>query len=276
MGWLNKGKHTPPLSSKLICDYLLFRFKSGSSTTYVNSIRSAINFFTLSKLNLENDVFIIRLFKYFYKEKPLRARYTSFWPVNKLLEFLKSWHPIQNLSLKQLTLKTIALIALSSSDRGQTIHLASINNMEVSDNKIKFVIRERLKNTRKIIKPTIISCISSKSEDLNVCAYVKDYLERTREFRKDQTQLFISWISKKPVSRTTLARWLKLVLSLAGIDTQKFKAHSYRGAGLSKAFQRGASIHQIVEAGNWSNCGIFKNYYNAPSEPEIGNLILED
>jgi len=228
-------------------------------------------------LNLENNIFVSRLFKFFYKERPLRAWYTSFWPVNKLLEFLKSWYPIQNLSLKQLTLKTVALIALSSSDRGQTIHLASINNMVISDEKIQFVIREKLKNTRKIIKLTIISCISFELECLNVCSYVKNYNNRTNEFRKNEGQLFISWISKKPVSRPTLARWLKLVLSMAGIDTTKFKAHSYRGAGLSKAFQKGASLHQIVQAGNWSNCEFFKKYYNVPTcGSEIGTLILED
>jgi len=33
VGWLNKGKHSPSLCSKLICEYVLFKFKSGCSTT---------------------------------------------------------------------------------------------------------------------------------------------------------------------------------------------------------------------------------------------------
>ena len=166
---------------------------------------------------------------HFFRERHLRACYTTFWPVSKLLDFLKSWHPIQNLSLKQLTLKTIALVALTSSDRGQTLHLASIKNMVLSDNKIQFVIRDRVKGTRKTLKPTIISCISSNSEPLDVYSYMKAYIQKTESSRKEHSQLFLSWINKKPVTRQTLARWLKLVLGFAGIDTSKFKAHSYRG-----------------------------------------------
>ena len=182
---------------------------------------------------------------------------------------------MDSLSLKQLTLKTIALIALSSSDRGQTIHLASIKNMTTSKDKVQFVIRDIVKNTRKILKPTIITCISTDLEELNVALYVQYYIKTTSSYRNGEDQLFISWASKKPVCRQTLARWLTTVLGMAGINTETFKAHSYRGAGLSKAYQKGASLDQIVKAGNWSNSCIFKNYYHAPSyESSVGALIL--
>ena len=76
--------------------------------------------------------------------------------------------------------------------------------------------------------------------------------------------------------KTSLARWLKEVLTLAGIDTNICKAHSYRGAGLSKAYQKGASLNQIVAAGNWSNASTFQHYYNAPcNDNSISSLILE-
>ena len=79
----------------------------------------------------------------------------------------------------------------------------------------------------------------------------------------------------KPVTKQSLSRWLTLVLKLAGIDTNKYQAHSYRGAGLSAAFSAGASISQIMAAGNWSNENTFRMYYNAPStDSSIGNLIL--
>ena len=221
---------------------------------------------------------MIRLFKYFYKERPLKARYSTFWPVEKLLNFLKTWHPIHSLSLRQLTLKTIALIALSSSDRGQTLHLASVNNMNVSSNKIEFVIRQKLKHTRKILRPTVITCVKSNIEELDVASHVSHYIDLTKEYRDDNGQLFLSWKTKKPVVKQSLARWLKLVLKLAGIDTNNYKAHSYRGAGLSKAYQRGASLQQIVAAGNWANATTFQRFYNAPppNETEIGNIILEN
>lgn len=44
------------------------------------------------------------------------------------------------------------------------------------------------------------------------------------------------------VSSSTIARWLKEVLHLAGIDTSIFKAHSYRSASTSAAFSCGISL----------------------------------
>ena len=184
---------------------------------------------------------------------------------------------MEKLSLKQLTLKTIALMAISSSDRGQTLHLASVKDMQIFNEKILFFIRDKLKHTRKIIKPCVITCVPSTISELNVSSYVSYYIEKTQEFRGETNQLFISWVTKKPVTKQTLARWLKTVLALAGIDTKFFKAHSYRGAGLSKAYQKGATINQIVEAGKWSNSNTFLRYYNAPcQEADIQNVILEN
>lgn len=239
-------------------------------------MRSAINFFSLSLFDLENDLIMKKLFKFFYKERPLRPRYSSFWPVDKVLNYLKSWHPPSNLDMKKLTLKTISLMALSCSDRGQTIHMASIDSMTIYDSKIEFIINQRRKNTRRVLKPTKIVCVSTEIEELNVLSYISNYLERSKEFRNDQKQLFLSWKTKKPVTRPTIARWLKHVLYLSGIDTSIFKAHSYRGAGLSKAFQRGVPIHQIIAAGDWTNASTFHRYYNAPIEENIENVILEN
>lgn len=149
--------------------------------------------------------------------------------------------------------------------------------MVASENKIQFIIRERVKNTRKILKPTIINCVSSDIVELDVALLVKHYIERTKTLRGSSDEFFISWVTKKPVSKQTLARWLKSVLDLAGIDTSIFKAHSYRGASLSHALQKGASIDDIIKAGNWSNANTFLKYYNAPQRgSDIGNLIIEN
>ena len=155
--------------------------------------------------------------------------------------------------------------------------MASIDNMSVSENKVEFIIRDRVKTTRRVLKPTVITCVVSDNEALNVANYVKMYIENTREFRKDNGKLFLSWATKKPVVKQSISRWLVEVLKLSGIDTTTYKAHSYRGAGLSHAYQKGASIQQIVDAGNWANDSTFKKFYNAPSyESAIGNIILDN
>ena len=50
------------------------------------------------------------------------------------------------------------------------------------------------------------------------------------------TKLFSLFVKPhKPVSTNSLARWIKSVLSNAGIDTSVFKAHSVRGASVTNA-----------------------------------------
>ena len=168
-------------------------------------------------------------------------------------------------------------MALSSSDRGQTLHLASTDSMVVSEDKVEFIIRKPTKTTRKVLKPLVISCISNPEENLNVAHFVKCYLEATKDFRGDYKSLFLSWKTRAPVVKASLARWLTLVLELAGIDTSTFKAHSYRGASLSNAYRKGATLQQILNAGNWTNASTFNRFYNAPScDSEIGRLVLDN
>ena len=263
----------------MIVSYLIFLFKRGFACSYLNAARSSFSFFSLDKLSLGQNVIICRLFRYFYLQRPLRQRYVTFWPVYSLLNHLKEWYPIENLSMKQLTLKCVSLLALTSSDRGQSIHLTNINQMHVSDGHIKFVINKRIKTTRRVLKPTIVNCVSEGIPELNVAMHIQEYINKTMQYRdpndESSMQLFISWKTFKPVTKQTIARWLTHSLRSAGIDTNRFKSHSYRGAGLSAAFAKGVSIDKIVSSGNWTNNQTFHSYYNAPADDsEVGRIIL--
>ena len=48
-------------------------------------------------------------------------RYKFTWDVNILLALLGIWFPLSNLDMKQPTLKTVALVALTSAQRSQTL-----------------------------------------------------------------------------------------------------------------------------------------------------------
>lgn len=66
----------------------------------------------------------------------------------------------------------------------------------------------------------------------------------------------------------TMARWLKIVLLAAGIDTKVFKTHSTRGASTSKANKLGLSVEQIMKIANWKSASTFQKFYNKPLENE--------
>jgi hypothetical protein len=79
----------------------------------------------------------------------------------------------------------------------------------------------------------------------------------TQGVRKD-SQLFVSFKNYKAVSTSTLARWLKSVLSMAGLDIKELKAHSFRGASSSAAVKAGCKISDILKTANWSSSKISK------------------
>ncbi|KAK2553629.1 Gag-Pol polyprotein [Acropora cervicornis] len=86
---------------------------------------------------------------------------------------------------------------------------------------------------------------------------------RTASIRQSlNSSLFVSYGKPyKVVSSATLARWLKVVLSLAGIDTSIFKCHSFRGASTSKAVSLGVPLDVILKAADWKNAGTFAKFY---------------
>ena len=79
------------------------------------------------------------------------------------------------------------------------------------------------------------------------------------------------------MTKFSLTRWLKTVLSLSGIDTKVFSAHSYRGASLSSAYNNGVSLDAILKAGDWTNADTLVNqFYAYTSYTPVGQMILNE
>ena len=143
---------------------------------------------------------------------------------------------------------------------------------------ISFVITERLKTTRKRLKPKVVTVPVCNDDALNPKLYVEAYIAKTAQFRRpEHNKLFLSWATKRPVTKPTLARWLKHALREAGIDTSVYSAHSYRGSSLSAAFAKGVSLEKIVKAGDWTNVNTFKAHYLAHNyNSPVGQLISNE
>ena len=106
---------------------------------------------------------------------------------------------------------------------------------------------------------------------------LKEYESRTRERRESsKSQLLIGTIRPyKAVCSSTVARWLKSVLTAAGIDTGIFKAHSVRGAASSAAANAGVTMNDILEAADWSTETVFQKFYYKPqNKTTFGKAVL--
>ena len=85
--------------------------------------------------------------------------------------------------MEKLTLKTLALVAVSSSDRGQTLEAIDVECATFSDEGILFPIYSLLKTTRKGKPLKVVRCLKSSDERLDVCSYVSNYLTCSLKFR---------------------------------------------------------------------------------------------
>ena len=260
-------------------------FDSGLSASTLRFVKSALSFYLReSHSYVVNHHLVGRLLRSFEKVRPSVPRYVVTWDVNKVLHYLDSWFPYNTLSLKQLTLKTCMLIALSSSDRAQTLQNMRIDRCVCTARGMEFPIFSRLKTSRHLKRPRVVVCPRWSKPSLDVEKCVTAYLSRTftlrwkvvRSGKPKPTQLFISHKTGLPVARNTISRWLTEVMALSGIDTSYFKGHSTRGASTSKAKSRGANPTQIIQQGDWTNVTTFENHYHREVlGPALSGLILD-
>ena len=97
---------------------------------------------------------------------------------------------------------------------------------------------------------------------------LKECITRTSQFRNGSKQLLLSLVKPRGlVSKDTISRWCKSVLSTAGVDVSKFKGYSTRAASPSLFADNNTSIRDIT----------FQQYYHKPTESEFnfGEAILK-
>jgi len=84
-------------------------------------------------------------------------------------------------------------------------------------------------------------------------------------------QLFVAIVKPhKPVTSCTIARWLKEVLKLSGIDVSSFTPHSTRSISVSAAADSGMTTSDILKAADWSTEPVF--YYCLPETLHMAGL----
>lgn len=262
--------YNPPLTSVL--DFLVSLHEKGLSYTTINTARSAISAITLSED--QNTIgchpLVSRFMKGIYKGSPPVPRYHSTWDVQPVLNYLASKSPVDGLDLKMLTHKLIMLIALVSAQRGQSLHILDIGPgcMKELPDGYEFLLTAHIKQSRPGYKaPTVVLRAYPANPSLCVCTCLKEYLKRTKPLRGTETKLFVSFTKPyKRVSRETLSRWIRTVMTSAGVDTTIFKPHSTRAAATSKAKTASVPIQEILKTAGWSSSRCFDKFYDKPVE----------
>ena len=199
-----------------------------------------------------------------FNTNPPVPKYNDTWDPDIVLTLLRNWAPAQTLDLKKLTLKVVMLVLLVTGQRVQTLEFLDIRYMKQSRSSITFVLPSLIKQSRPGFSNPPIK-LRSYAPDRRLCIYVylTEYLKRTKTLRNSDTALFLTF--KAPhhkASKDTIARWIRGVLTFAGIDTSKYGPHSVRAASVSAAKRGGATVQDILSTVGWTSCTTFARYYD--------------
>ena len=241
------------------------------SYSSLNTARSAVSNLDFDIGQNPNHVSIGKHFlvsKYlkgvFHEIKPV-PKYRSIWSVDPVLDYLFSLWPLDKLPLKELSLKLVLLVALTTGQRCQTLTFLDISAeyMAKSVDCYRFSLTEHIKQDRpgRVFGPLCLYKYTVK--ELCVYATLECYLNVTAKLRSS-TKLFVSYI--KPygaVTASTIGRWIKTLLEQAGVDTKQFSAHSTRSASTSKA-AASIPVDIILATAGWKEESTFRRFYNKP------------
>ena len=275
-GW---EKYNPKLNQAIF--FLTQLFEQGLSYSAINAARSSLsNILPMyDGLPFGQHFVVSRVMKGIYNKRPQRSRYTSTWDVDVVLDYLRELSPLINLTLKDISRKLVMLLLLTTFQRVQTLASLCITDIIRSeDNKtVVFRLSQVLKHSRRGSLGLITLNQFDTDPRLCVVKCLNMYLQKTQEIRHSHCDnLIITTIPPfAKASSQTIARWVKETLSLAGVDTDLFKAHSVRGASTSKLFQLHTPIGEIMKKADWKSECVFRKFYNKDVLPKnISHKLL--
>ena len=271
-----------PLSGPIsdVANFLAELYEQGYKYSSLNAYRSAISS-THEKVDgqpVGQHPTIVRVLKGAFNMRPPLPKYSTTWQVSKVTSYIASLGSNEALSLKQLSLKLVALLALTRPSRSNDLSNLSLKAMRVLPDGVQFNPVSLSKQSRpsRPIKPFIFPSFST---DKRLCPKVtiQAYVARTESFRSEgKEKLLLSYVKPhNPISSSSVSRWIVTMLELAGIDTDTFKSHSVRSASATAAASAGITTNQIMEAADWRSESVFERFYYKPDNSnQIGQAVL--
>ena len=213
------------------------------------------------------------------------------WDLLLVLEFLRSrtFEPLRDASLPNLTRKALMLVLLASARRGSEVHALSGRAQDITFERdgsitLQFCSSFVAKNQKPDQPSPVISIqplssiLPSGDPDLANCPVrvLRTYLSRTAPVRDpSQKLLFISLNTSrsKDIAKTTLARWSSTLIKQAYqwwqtegggrsvLPLRSPRTHEARAWAASLAVLRSGRIADVLRAAYWASEDVFLNFY---------------
>ena len=273
-----------------IADFLLHLFKERNlQPSTIEGYRTAIaDMVGNDRINNSTNDNLTRLLDSFHRDRPKGRRGVPSWNLLLVLHQLTKapFEPLRKASLKDLTFKTVFLLALGSGKRCSEIHAWLYKNIRHQENwsqvslypSPSFLSKNQLaRDGPASVAPMVIPALAltldrSLSEDRSLCLVraLQYYLDKTKDLRQGKDLVFVSFRKRfhKDIVPATISSWIKQTVLLcyqlsdqSAQELHQVRAHDVQAFAASQAFQGGISLDQILSACHWKAHNTFTQFY---------------
>jgi hypothetical protein len=239
---VQRNLHPFSISVSSFANFLASLYANGLQYRTINTVRSAVSVTHghVEGIPLGQHPVVSRLMKGIYNSRPPELRYATSWCVGQVTTHMKTMGPNNALSLKQLSLKLVTLMALVEASRTSEIAALDLRYRVYSPEGVTFRL-PTLTKKRTTGAPPRQLFFGGFPPDERLC--VSKCLKQYEEGFRDKTpgapgRVFLSYVTPhRPVKSQQVAHWIEAMLESAGINTAVYSAqqctqHTRRGVRL--------------------------------------------
>ena len=216
------------------------------------------------------------LLRSFQVEAPVREVRPPSWDLPTVLNFLRTspFEPLSSASLRDLTCKTLFLIALATAKRVGELqalsHRVSFSSSAAGLSYVPEFVAKTETATRLLPRSFDVQFLGDFAaglpEDLLLCPVrsLSAYVTRTSNVVNRPHRLFVSSrCPSRAMSKNGISYLLRELIVQSGASSQSGqapRAHSIRGIATS-AFFRNWSLRSVLEVASWRSNSVFTSFY---------------
>lgn len=253
-------KHT---TTQFVSKFLQHLFDEGLGYSSISTTKSAVASCIIMPYDqqLTDNREVGSFMKGVLNKRPPTVRHKELWDSDIVLRWMESrGSPTQEITA-MLAKRLSMLILLVSGQRPQVLVALRLSDLSFGENIAKFDLTNAdVKQGRRGYKPPPPHHFERIHPSQNICvlSHLKTYMDRTTIARQNVDNLFVTGVKvARPVTLNTLSRWVKEVMTMSGVDTERYAAGSARSASTSKAAKLGMTIDDIVRTVGWAKQSTF-------------------
>ena len=195
------------------------------------------------------------------------------WNVADVLQLFVNMGPPQRLSLRDLSKKTLGLIALLSVKRFSDLTLLDVRPQFCCVSRRKVILQPKFgaKQERQGHATPLITLLAVHNKALCPVSHIREYIDRTANIRQDSSFFCITVPPHLAASKNTLRTWMVQLLAEAGIEAP---AGSTRAAAATIAHAARVPLPAILRCGDWSSAVNLYKHYTRQIPAEVITALL--